>query len=142
MIDTDGELMRGRQWTSGFLRNIMMDVIKMESEVNSVAVGIGDDTETEEKLLPEVDNMLDHDTDERKVELVDPGCGLASSLCFEEMPVPITFPVVKSEPEEYSWDMDEKNLDVATEDNAILPDNYDGCDQDGIRGQLSGCRNR
>ncbi|XP_069680828.1 gastrula zinc finger protein XlCGF57.1-like isoform X3 [Periplaneta americana] len=108
---------------------IMMDVIKMESEVNSVAVGIGDDMETEEKLLPEVDNMLDHDTDERKVELVDPGCGLASSLCFEEMPVPITFPVVKSEPEEYSWDMDEKNLDVATEDNAILPDKFTGpCD--------------
>ncbi|XP_069680822.1 zinc finger protein 69-like isoform X5 [Periplaneta americana] len=108
---------------------IMMDVIKMESEVNSVAVGIGDDMETEEKLLPEVDNMLDHDTDERKVELVDPCCGLTSSLCFEEMPVPITFPVVKIEPEEHSWDMDEKNLDVATDDNAILPDKFTGpCD--------------
>ncbi|XP_069680846.1 zinc finger protein 479-like isoform X2 [Periplaneta americana] len=58
------------------------------------------------------------------MESVDPGYELVSTVGFGKTPVSITFPVVKSEPEEELHDIgvieDEMNLDVTTENDEFL----------------------
>ncbi|XP_069669389.1 probable serine/threonine-protein kinase kinX isoform X4 [Periplaneta americana] len=89
-----------------------MDVINMESEVSPLAVQSCD------HVVKEEENTTVESTDSTYV--------FEWEMKIEENAVPITFPVIKFEPEEETFGMarvkQESQLEVATEESEILTD--------------------
>ncbi|XP_069669388.1 uncharacterized protein [Periplaneta americana] len=90
----------------------VMDVINMESEVSPLAVQSCD------HVVKEEENTTVESTDSTYV--------FEWEMKIEENAVPITFPVIKFEPEEETFGMarvkQESQLEVATEESEILTD--------------------
>ncbi|XP_069671005.1 uncharacterized protein [Periplaneta americana] len=77
-----------------------MDVVKMEPEVDPLAIGININSDiNEQKILCQVGNVLHLQVTGIKTECMDHSYGLNSEMAFDETPVPINFPVMKSEVE-------------------------------------------
>ncbi|XP_069669764.1 uncharacterized protein [Periplaneta americana] len=97
----------------------MMDVIKAEQEVDPLSLETSDDTDEDEKKP-----VLKHVTG-IKEEYEDQSHDLTSEIKFEEDPVPISFPVVKREPEEeWSEFNEEPRAEVTAEDNEVFAESY------------------
>ncbi|KAJ4425873.1 hypothetical protein ANN_27499 [Periplaneta americana] len=82
-----------------FSDSVGMDVVKMEPEVDPLAIEITNSDMNEQKTLSQVGNVLNLQVTEIKTECMDHSYGLNSEMAFDETPVPINFPVVKSEVE-------------------------------------------
>ncbi|XP_069697207.1 uncharacterized protein [Periplaneta americana] len=110
-----------------------MDVIKMELDINPLAMH-SSDTE-EKKPLSEEGKLLDLHVTRIKEECVDESYDQNPEIKFEEIILPNNFPMVKCEVEEDLCDFDtvkdELKLEVAAEENQILPDRY--CISTGFR---------
>ncbi|XP_069670937.1 uncharacterized protein [Periplaneta americana] len=103
----------------------MDDVIKMEPEVDPLSIQTSDDADIEEKKpLSEEGNLLDLHVTEIKTEFMDHKCDLKSEMTFEEAAVPGDFPMLKSESEKNSCEVDEMKeevkLEVTSEENEVL----------------------
>ncbi|XP_069669744.1 zinc finger protein 572-like isoform X8 [Periplaneta americana] len=96
-----------------------MDVIKAELEVDPLSLETSDDTdEDEKKPILEEQNLVDQLVTGIKEEYEDQSHDLTTEIKFEEGPVPISFPVVKREPEEEQSDFNEEpRVEVTVEDN-------------------------
>ncbi|XP_069669645.1 uncharacterized protein [Periplaneta americana] len=99
-----------------------MDVIKAEFEVHPLSPETSDDTdEHEKKPVLEERNYVDQHVTGIKEEYVDQSHDLTSEIKFEEDPVPITFPMVKREPEEERSEFSEEpRAEVTAEDNEVF----------------------
>ncbi|XP_069669662.1 zinc finger protein 239-like [Periplaneta americana] len=99
-----------------------MDVIKAELEVDPLSVETSDDTdEDEKKPILEERKLVDQLVTGIKEEYVDQSHDLTSEIKFEEDPVPISFCVVKREPEEEQSDFhEEPRAEVTAEDNEVF----------------------
>ncbi|XP_069672986.1 zinc finger protein 813-like [Periplaneta americana] len=105
---------------------MLMDVIKMESEVDPLAVQLCDDAIKEEaNPSPDEGNMLDLQVTRIKEECVDDSYDHNPEIKFEEIILPNNFPVVKCEPEEELCDLDtvkdELDLEVTAGEKEIFP---------------------
>ncbi|XP_069671857.1 zinc finger protein 813-like isoform X4 [Periplaneta americana] len=110
-----------------YIKNIVvMDVIKMEPAVDPLDLQIHDSIyEMEEnEPLSEERNFLDHHVTGTKEEYEDQTSDLLSEIKFEGDPVPISFPMIKREPEEEESDLDtvneEPSVELTAEDNEVL----------------------
>ncbi|XP_069669857.1 uncharacterized protein [Periplaneta americana] len=73
----------------------------MEREIDPLAIGRSNTTDIEEgNSLSQERNILDHHVTAIKVEYEDHSQVLSSEITFEEDPLPISFLLVKREPEE------------------------------------------
>ncbi|KAJ4425375.1 hypothetical protein ANN_27990 [Periplaneta americana] len=101
---------------------LTMDVIKAELEVDPLSVETSDDTdEDEKKPILEERSLVDQLVTGIKEEYVDQSHGLTSEIKFEEDPVPISFRVVKREPEGDQSDFhEEPRMEVTAEDNEVF----------------------
>ncbi|KAJ4425698.1 hypothetical protein ANN_27894 [Periplaneta americana] len=76
----------------------MMDVIKMEHEIDPLAIERRNNTDIEEqKPLSEERNVLDLQVTGIKTECMDHSYDVKTEMTFDETPVPVHFVVVKSE---------------------------------------------
>ncbi|KAJ4425376.1 hypothetical protein ANN_27991 [Periplaneta americana] len=98
-----------------------MDVIKAELEVHPLFPETSDHTdEHEKKPVLEERNHVDQHVTGIKEEYVDQSHDLTSEIKFEEDPVPITFPMVKREPEEERSEFSEEpRAEVMAEDEVF-----------------------
>ncbi|KAJ4425671.1 hypothetical protein ANN_27867 [Periplaneta americana] len=108
---------------------VLMDVIKMESEVDPLAVQPCDDAIKEEaNPSPDEENLLDLHVARIKEECVDDSYDHNPEIKFEEIILPNNFPVVKCEPEEELCDLDtvkdELDLEVTAGEKEIFPNRY------------------
>ncbi|XP_069671182.1 uncharacterized protein [Periplaneta americana] len=77
-----------------------MDVIKIEREIDPVAIERSNiNNLVEENSLSQERNFLDHHVTGIKEEYEDQSQDLTSEITFKGDPVPISFPMVKREPE-------------------------------------------
>ncbi|XP_069669302.1 uncharacterized protein PF3D7_1120000-like isoform X3 [Periplaneta americana] len=99
-----------------------MDVIKAELEVDPLSLETSDDTDVDEKkLILEERNLLDQDVTGIKEEYVNQSHDLKSEIKFEVDPTPVSFPVVKREPEEVQSDFNEDpRVEVTVEDEVFV----------------------
>ncbi|XP_069669853.1 uncharacterized protein [Periplaneta americana] len=102
-----------------------MDLMKMETEVDPLAILSSDNTDTDEKKpLAEEENILDLHVAEIKIECVDHSCDLTLETKIEETVVPSNFVTTDCKPEEKFCDVDkvkdEHKLEVTAEENEIL----------------------
>ncbi|XP_069669589.1 zinc finger protein 732-like isoform X3 [Periplaneta americana] len=113
-----------RSWQCGDLvGTVMMDVVKAELEVDPLSPETSDDTDEDEKkpVLEQAWNLVDQPVTGMKEEYVDQSHDLTSEIKFEEVLVPISFPVVKREPEEEQSDFcEEPGVEVTAEDNEVF----------------------
>ncbi|KAJ4425905.1 hypothetical protein ANN_27531 [Periplaneta americana] len=104
--------------------NCVMDVIKMEPDVDPLAIQTSGNAEAEvKKPLPEDGNLLDLHVTGIKKERTDHWYELKSEMTYEETAEPRDFPVVKSEAEEGSCKLDpmeEVKLEVSAQDDEVL----------------------
>ncbi|XP_069681277.1 zinc finger protein 891-like [Periplaneta americana] len=109
---------------------VVMDVIKMEPDVDPLAIQSSNDTESEERkplllYVTQEGNLLTSHVAWIKEECVDPSCEPTLNIKHEETPVPITVPVVKCEAEEDLCGTvavkQELKLEVTAEDDEVLP---------------------
>ncbi|XP_069673366.1 uncharacterized protein [Periplaneta americana] len=106
---------------------VVMEVIKEEPEVDPLAIQWNDNTDTDEKkLLSEEGNLLDLHETEIKTECIDRSCKLESDITFEETPVSIHFPIVKSEAEWSEVNKEELSEQVEVEEEVKLEVAADG----------------
>ncbi|KAJ4425878.1 hypothetical protein ANN_27504 [Periplaneta americana] len=103
----------------------VMDVIKMEPEVDPVTIQTSDIADIEgRKPLSEEENLLDLHVTEIKTEYIDHRYDLGSEIAFEESAVPIDFLLVKSEAEENSCELDqveeEVKLEIMVEEDEVI----------------------
>ncbi|KAJ4425914.1 hypothetical protein ANN_27540 [Periplaneta americana] len=102
-----------------------MDVIKTEPEDDTFDLLLQDTKYNKEqnKALSEERNFLDQHVTGIKEEYVDQSSDLLSEIKFEEDPVPVSFPVVKREPENDFFDVDrvqqEQKVEVSSEENEV-----------------------
>ncbi|XP_069670901.1 uncharacterized protein [Periplaneta americana] len=113
-----------------------MDVIKVEHDVDPLALQRSDNTEIEEeKPLSEERALLDLDVTRIKTECIDHRYDIKSEIVFEESAMPIDFPMMKSEAEEESRDIDELEdevkLEVTAEEDEVLTESCYGFNRDG-----------
>ncbi|XP_069671087.1 uncharacterized protein [Periplaneta americana] len=112
-----------------FIRRVVMDVIKMELEVDPLARETCDNTDLDEKPVPEELSLLNLTSTEIKMEFNDYSNALSSEIKFEETLVPVTFPEVKKEVEEESCVLgksdDRLKVEVKSEENEALIECYD-----------------
>ncbi|XP_069671280.1 uncharacterized protein [Periplaneta americana] len=121
-----------------YMKNIVvMDVIKMEPAVDPLDLQLHDGIYEmkENDSLSKERNFLDHHVTGIKEEYEDQSSDLLSEIKFEGDPVPISLPMVKREPEEEQSDLDTVNddarVEATPEDNEVLTESCDGCDQNG-----------
>ncbi|KAJ4425356.1 hypothetical protein ANN_27971 [Periplaneta americana] len=85
---------------SGTYFPLTMDVIKAEVKVDPLFLETSDETDEDGKTpILEERNLVDQHVTGIKEEYVDQSDDLTSEIKFEEVLVPISFPVVKGEPE-------------------------------------------
>ncbi|XP_069669427.1 uncharacterized protein [Periplaneta americana] len=78
-----------------------MDVIKMERELDLLAIERHYNTDIEEqKSLSQQGNVLDLQVTGIKTEYMDHNSDVKAEMTFYDTPVPIVFPIVKSEVED------------------------------------------
>ncbi|XP_069697100.1 uncharacterized protein [Periplaneta americana] len=113
------------------LQRVVMDLIKMEHEIDPLAIHTSDNTDVEEKKpLSEEVNVLNLHTTQIKKECGDrtDDRDLITQIKIEEFPVPITVPMATSEAEEEWRDWhtakDELKLEVSAEENEVLTDTF------------------
>ncbi|KAJ4425550.1 hypothetical protein ANN_27745 [Periplaneta americana] len=101
---------------------IVMDVIKMEPDADPLRVTtyeIG-----ENNTLSEEGNLCHLEVTGLMTECVDHSCDLKSEIKVEDTPVPINFPVVKSEFDEGSFDVDrvqqKQKVEASSEKDGVL----------------------
>ncbi|XP_069670164.1 zinc finger protein 664-like isoform X2 [Periplaneta americana] len=104
-----------------------MDVIKTEPEVDPLAILSSDNTDTDEKKpLTEEGNLLDVQLIGMKTEYADYSCDVKSEIKVEDCPVPISFPVVKTEVVEDSSDLErvkqQQKVKVSPVEDEVLPE--------------------
>ncbi|XP_069673532.1 uncharacterized protein [Periplaneta americana] len=105
---------------------VVMDVIKMEPAVDPLDLQLHDSIYEmdENDPLSEERNFLDQHVTGIKEEYEEQSSDLLSEIKFEGDPVPISFPMVKREPEEEQSDLDtvidDPRVEVTAEDNEIL----------------------
>ncbi|XP_069672966.1 zinc finger and BTB domain-containing protein 14-like [Periplaneta americana] len=102
-----------------------MDAIKMEPEVDPLAVQPCDDAiKQEENPSSDEGNSLDLHVTKIKEEYVDDSYDHTSEIKSEEIVLSNNFPVVKCEAEEYSFDVDRvqqaQTLEISTEEDEVL----------------------
>ncbi|XP_069671139.1 uncharacterized protein [Periplaneta americana] len=117
----------------------MDDVIKMEPEVDPLSIQTSDDADIEEKKpLSEEGNLLDFHVTEIKTEFIDHKCDLKSEMTYAEAAVSVDFPMLNSEAENNSCEVDEVKEEVklegTSEENEVLTESRNGRDQDGHSG--------
>ncbi|XP_069672832.1 uncharacterized protein [Periplaneta americana] len=105
-----------------FTQGVVMDVIKMEPDADPLRVNtyeIG-----ENNTLSEEGNLYHLEVTDLKTEYVDHSCDLKSEIKVEDTPVPISFPVVKSEVDEGSFDVDrvqqKQKVEVSSQEDEVL----------------------
>ncbi|XP_069673403.1 zinc finger protein 664-like isoform X2 [Periplaneta americana] len=101
-----------------------MDAIKTEPDVDPLAVQPCDDAiKEEENTSPDEGNLLDLHVTKIKKEYLDDTYN-RTEIKFEEIILPINFPMVKREAEEEQSDLDtvneERRLEVTAEDNEVF----------------------
>ncbi|XP_069697042.1 uncharacterized protein [Periplaneta americana] len=104
-----------------------MDVTKMESEINPLAIHTSDDTEVpDSKLFSEEGNLLDLHMVRIKEECLDYSYDVTSGMKSEENVEPNSFTMIKCESEEKPCDLDlakeEVKLEVMTEEDEVFSD--------------------
>ncbi|XP_069669641.1 uncharacterized protein [Periplaneta americana] len=99
-----------------------MDVVKAELEVDPLTLETSHDTdEDEKKPILEERNLVDQHVTYIKEEYVDQSHDLTSEIKFEEVLLPVSFPMVKREPEEKQSDFyEEPGVEVMAEDNEVF----------------------
>ncbi|XP_069672617.1 uncharacterized protein [Periplaneta americana] len=102
-----------------------MDAIKTEPEVDPLAVQPCDDTiKEEENPLPDEANLPHLEGTVTKTKYVDHSCDLKSEIKVEDTPVPVSFPVAKSEVDEDLFDLDrvkqEQKVKVRSEEDEVF----------------------
>ncbi|XP_069670021.1 zinc finger protein 436-like isoform X1 [Periplaneta americana] len=93
-----------------------MNAIKTEVEVEPVTVQSCDDAVTEEANPPPDEDFA--------VDSKDSNCGLKWEIKIEETAVPITFPVIKCEPEEETFGTIRVKQEVVTEESEALTESF------------------
>ncbi|XP_069669571.1 uncharacterized protein [Periplaneta americana] len=106
-----------------------MDVIKMECEIDPLAIGRSNETDTvEENPLSQEWNLLDQHMPGVKVEYVDQSHDLTSEVKLEDDPEPNSFPVVEREPEEETipafTGKEEKELELFRGESEVLTERF------------------
>ncbi|KAJ4437848.1 hypothetical protein ANN_13787 [Periplaneta americana] len=97
---------------------VTMDVIKAELEVDPLSL---DTDEEEKKPILEERNLVDQYLTGIKEEYVDQSHDFKSEIKFEEDPAPVSFAVVKREPEEEQSDFNVgPRVEVTAEDNEVF----------------------
>ncbi|XP_069669611.1 uncharacterized protein [Periplaneta americana] len=100
------------------LQTVTMDVIKAELEVDPLSL---DTDEEEKKPILEERNLVDQYLTGIKEEYVDQSHDFKSEIKFEEDPAPVSFAVVKREPEEEQSDFNVgPRVEVTAEDNEVF----------------------
>ncbi|XP_069670915.1 uncharacterized protein PF3D7_1120000-like isoform X10 [Periplaneta americana] len=115
---------------------VVMDVIKMEPGYDTSAIETsGNSDVAEKKHLSKEQNLLDLDLNEIKTECIDHRYDVKSHIEFENTAASTVLPIVKSEAEEEFCDLDqvkeEVKLEVTAEENEVLTESHNECDQDG-----------
>ncbi|XP_069669964.1 uncharacterized protein [Periplaneta americana] len=110
----------------------MDGLMKMEPDSDPLAIQTSDNADTEErKLLSEEGNLLDFHFTEIKTECIDHRYDVKSEMAYEEAAVSVDFPIVKSEAEENSCELDEVSdegkPEVMGEENEVLTESYSQC---------------
>ncbi|XP_069671819.1 zinc finger protein 391-like isoform X3 [Periplaneta americana] len=110
--------------------DVVMDVIKLEREVDPLALERSNSPSTdieEQKPLSEEENVLDLQMTEIKREYMDKNCDLKSEITFDETPVLVDFPIVKSEIEE-ARELNKVNVEMKVEvtagDDEVLTERF------------------
>ncbi|XP_069670168.1 uncharacterized protein [Periplaneta americana] len=108
-----------------FFRKFVMDMIKMEPDIDPLAKETSYKTVTEEtNSLSQEGSVLYLHSTEIKTECVDRSYDLKSEITFEETPVSIDFPIVKTEIEEEALELnrveEEVKLEVTAEEDEVL----------------------
>ncbi|KAJ4425500.1 hypothetical protein ANN_27694 [Periplaneta americana] len=123
-------LCKGGSEPSGSLKAIfVMDAIKTEPEVDPLAVQPCDDTiKEEENPSPDEGNLFDLHVTKIKEENLDDSYNHTSEIKFEEIILPINFPVVKCEAEEKQSDLntvnEEPRIKVTAEENKVSTERF------------------
>ncbi|XP_069670912.1 uncharacterized protein [Periplaneta americana] len=115
---------------------VMDDLMKMEPDSDPLAIQTSDNADAEEgKLLSEEGNLLDFHFTAIKTECIDHRYDVKSEMTYEEVEVSVDFPIMKSEAEENSCELDEVSdegkPEVTGEENEVLAESCNGCNQDG-----------
>ncbi|XP_069670903.1 uncharacterized protein [Periplaneta americana] len=103
----------------------MDDLMKMEPDSDPLDIQTSDNADAEEgKLLSEEGNLLDFHFTAIKEECIDHRYDVKSEMTSEEVEVSVDFPIVKSEAEENSCELDEVSdegkPEVTEEENEVL----------------------
>ncbi|KAJ4425371.1 hypothetical protein ANN_27986, partial [Periplaneta americana] len=107
------------------LKTVVMDVIKLEPGSDPLGIEMSGIAHIEEKKPLSGDrNLLDLDVTKIETECIDHRYDVKSEMTFEETAAPIVFPVLKSEAEEKSCELDlvkeEVKLEVTAEENEVF----------------------
>ncbi|XP_069697052.1 uncharacterized protein [Periplaneta americana] len=112
-------------WKFFNLVEVMMDVVKTETEADPLAIQTSDNTDRKEKKpLSEEVNFFNLHLTQIKKEYVDHSYDLTPEMTLDDTQVPVNFTFVKCEAEEESCDLDtlkeDLKLEVTAEEDDIL----------------------
>ncbi|KAJ4425464.1 hypothetical protein ANN_28080 [Periplaneta americana] len=113
-----------------FLHKAMVDVMKMEREIDPLAIGRSNITDiVEGNILSQEGNLSHLDVTDIKTECMDQSYDIKSKIKVEDTtPVPISFPVVKTEVVEDSLDVarvqQEEKVTLPSEEDEVLTESF------------------
>ncbi|XP_069669882.1 uncharacterized protein [Periplaneta americana] len=112
-----------------------MYVIKKEREIDPLAIEGSNRTDVEEqKPLSEERNVSNLQVTAIKTECMDHSYVIKTEMTFDEAPLPVDFPVVKSEVEDEARELDkvekEVKLEITAEEDEVLTESCNGCYED------------